>query len=361
MSTIVAVDDARVELAIYEHILSGLNWSGGVKYFSFESAPAGLDWLNRNDADLAIVDYDMPSASGFDVVEGMRASLRHRETPIVMITAITAHDIRYKALQLGANDFLTKPIDRVEFIARARNMLALSDGRKKLANRAAWLSEEVTRATADIVRRERETIHRLTRAAEFRDNETGAHIVRMGHFCAEIANELGADARRCDMLLMAAPMHDVGKVATPDSILLKPGPLTPDEWEIMKQHTIHGYEILRGSDSELLQLAGEIAVSHHEKFDGSGYPHGLSGDSIPMSGRICAISDVFDALTSKRPYKEEWPAEAAVDYIMDASGKHFDPKVVTAFRAAIPQIIALKKQFADPVTKDEAFGAPVGL
>jgi len=348
MSTVVAVDDARVELAIYERLLGGIEWPEGITFVGFDSALKALEWLAQHEADLLVIDYDMPEASGFDVLTRVRAGLRNRETPVLMITAVTAHDVRYRALDLGANDFLTKPIDRIEFIARVRNMLALSDSRRQLASRATWLASEVARATADIISRERETIHRLTRAAEFRDNETGAHIVRMGHFCAAIARKLGEPEDRCNMLLMAAPMHDVGKVATPDSILLKQGPLTKDEWEIMRQHTIYGYEILRGSDSELLQLGAEIALSHHERFDGSGYPNGLSAEAIPLSGRICAISDVFDALTSKRPYKNAWDYDASIDYVVKASGAHFDPEVVEAFQSIVPSLVALKERFADP-------------
>jgi putative two-component system response regulator len=205
----------------------------------------------------------------------------------------------------------------------------------------------VQRATADIVAREKETINRLMRAAEFRDNETGMHIVRMGHFSAQIARALGLPESECEMLLMATPMHDIGKVATPDRILLKPGKLDAGEWEIMKQHTIAGYEILKDSQSELLQMAALIALSHHEKFDGSGYPNGVKGEDIPLCGRICAVSDVFDALTSERPYKHAWPVEEAIAEIDRLAGTHFDPELVGAFHATLPSILEIRERYQD--------------
>jgi putative two-component system response regulator len=347
MTAILVVDDSDVERAIYVHILETLHLPGITTPVAFAESTKALAWSESNDFDLAIVDYNMPEINGLEVISALRVNPAHRETPIVMVTSATEHDVRYRALELGANDFVTKPIDRIEFIARVQNMLALSRSYRKLADRAASLSDEVARATAGIIRRERETVFRLTRAAEFRDNETGAHILRMGLFCAEIAVELGMSQDECDMMLMAAPMHDVGKVATPDAILLKPGQLSPEEWVIMRQHTLQGYEILKESESSLLQLAADIALSHHERFDGSGYPNGLVGEAIPLAGRICAVSDVFDALTSKRPYKDAWSIDQAVATVLAGSAKHFDPAVITAFRSALPRIVELKIRNAD--------------
>ncbi|MGH7716543.1 MAG: HD-GYP domain-containing protein, partial [Vulcanimicrobiaceae bacterium] len=198
-----------------------------------------------------------------------------------------------------------------------------------------------------IALRERETIHRLSRAAEFRDNETGMHIVRMGRFAQVLGRALGLGETEAELLLLAAPMHDIGKVATPDAILLKPGKLTPDEWTIMKQHTTAGYEILKESTSKFLQKGAEIALTHHEKWDGSGYPSGTAGDDIPISGRICAISDVFDALTSVRPYKPAWPVEQAIIYIHQSSGTHFDPALVKVFERVMPEINDIRAKLTD--------------
>jgi response regulator RpfG family c-di-GMP phosphodiesterase len=255
--------------------------------------------------------------------------------------------VRYRALDVGASDFLTKPVDKIEFLARASNMLALSDVRKKLADRAAWLADEVHKATSEILQRERETVIRLSKAAEYRDPETGAHILRMAHFSELIAKGLGLSAVDQELLLEAAPMHDIGKVGIADNILLKPGRLTPDEFEIMKQHAIFGYEILKGSSSRVLQAGADIARAHHEKFDGSGYPNGLRGDSIPIFSRIVAVADVFDALTSERPYKEAWPLEQAVEHLRSNAGSHFDPACVEAFLAQWSVVLEIRQRFTE--------------
>jgi len=270
----------------------------------------------------------MPVLNGLDFIEAFRLIPSNREAPIVMVTGVEARQIRYQALGLGAANFLTKPVDIIDFRARMQNTLTLVRVQKKLADRAYLLTTEIASATARIVAREKETIYRLMRAAEFRDNETGMHILRMGQFSADIAHALGFSDDKCEILLMATPMHDIGKVATPDRILLKPGKLDPGEWEIMKQHTVAGYEILKDSDSTLLQMAAEIALSYHEKYDGTGYPFGLTTNKIALTGRICAVSDVFDALTSNRPYKSAWPVDRAIAEIDAGSGKHFDPQVV---------------------------------
>ncbi|HZY99344.1 MAG TPA: HD domain-containing phosphohydrolase, partial [Candidatus Baltobacteraceae bacterium] len=254
-------------------------------------------------------------------------------------------DVRHRALSSGVNDFLTKPIDPVEFKARVNNLLELASRRKKMADHTEWLRSEVERATEAIASREIETILRLTRAAEFRDDITGMHVIRVGHICATLARHIGMPEDECNKYLLAAPMHDIGKVATPDGILLKPGPLTDDEFAVMKLHTIAGYEILKESDSEMLQLAAEIALTHHERFDGAGYPHGLKGSKIPLSGRLCSIADVFDALTSTRPYKEAWTIEAAVENIDAGRGTQFDPELVEEFHHCFDEVVEIKRRF----------------
>lgn len=346
------IDDAEINLGVYRGALRKIP---GVQCVGFTSSAAALAWCGEHTPDVVLADYNMPSPNGLEFIEAFRKDPKHEGTPVIMITGETERDIRYRALELGAADFLTKPVDLIEFRARMQNMISLADGRKKLADRAAWLAAEVRAATERIVAREKETIVRLMRAAEFRDNETGAHIVRMGQISSVIGATSGLSEAECEMLQMAAPMHDIGKVSTPDSILLKPGPLDPDEWTIMKRHTIAGYEILKESDSELLQLAAVIALSHHEKFDGSGYPYGTKGDAIPIAGRICALSDVFDALTSVRPYKEAWSIERAAAHIEAGAGTHFDPELVKAFHRVLPQIAQIKIDFPD----EWVAGAPV--
>jgi putative two-component system response regulator len=237
-------------------------------------------------------------------------------------------------------------------------MLALRQNHKNLANRAEWLAEEVRKATALIVAQERETIFCLARAAEYRDPETGAHILRMAHYSKHIARCMGLSVEQQDLLLEAAPMHDIGKVGTPDMILLKPGKLTEEEFSIMKQHAVIGHEVLNTSSSPLLKVAAEIAHTHHEKFDGSGYPRGLAGDAIPLFGRIVAAADVFDALTSERPYKKAWTIEQASQMLRDGSGKHFDSACVDAFFSDFDDVLEIKNKFVDEEIelRDRALG-----
>jgi putative two-component system response regulator len=255
--------------------------------------------------------------------------------------------VRYRALDAGANDFLGKPVDNVEFLARARNMLSLSAARSRLANQAQWLTSEVRKATEVLLQRERDTVFRLCKAAEYRDPETGAHILRMAHYSQLIAKNLGMTQEEQELLLEAAPMHDIGKVGISDNILLKPGRLTPEEFEIMKQHASFGYELLKDSNSLVLQAGAEIALGHHEKFDGSGYPQGLKGEEIPLLSRIVAVADVFDALTSERPYKKAWSLEQAVDFLNAGSGSHFDPQCVNAFLEGFDEALEIRERYQE--------------
>ena len=284
---------------------------------------------------------------GLRFISAFRALHGRNEIPVLMITANDQKDIRYEALIGGANDFLTKPVDRIEFSARARNMLALRQGQKFLADRARHLEDLVEERTSEIRDRERELIFRISRAAEFRDPETGAHIQRMAHYSQIIARGLDLDAATQKLLLEAAPMHDVGKIGIPDYILLKPGKLTFEEFEVMKGHARLGHELLKDSHSEIIRAGAQIAIAHHEKYDGSGYPHGLKGTAIPLFGRIVAVADVFDALTSERPYKKAWALEEALHFLEEGRGKHFDPLCVEAFISGWDEVIAVRQRFRD--------------
>jgi putative two-component system response regulator len=299
--------------------------------------------------DLVIVDYMMPEMDGLSFIHHFRELHGRTEIPVLMITANDQKDVRYEALNGGANDFLTKPIDRIEFSARAKNMLALRTGQKFLADRAAHLAQQVDERTKEIRERERELIFRISRAAEFRDPETGAHIQRMAHYSQLIARKLGLSEMQQRLILQAAPMHDVGKIGIRDYILLKPGRLTPEEFEIMKRHAELGYELLKGSSSEIIQTGAEIALAHHEKYDGSGYPQGLKGEAIPLFGRIVAVADVFDALTSERPYKKAWALEDALKLLQDGRGTHFDPQCVDAFMADWEAVLDIRQRFQDEI------------
>jgi putative two-component system response regulator len=270
------------------------------------------------------------------------------------VTANSDKALRHDALTMGVTDFLNKPVDNIEFTARARNMLALRTSHRQLADRAAWLADEVRLATAAIVSQARETILCLARAAEHRDPETGAHLLRMSHYSCHIARCMGLSVEQQDLLLAAAPMHDIGKVGTPDLILLKPGKLDAEEMAVMRRHAVIGYQVLCASTSPLLQAAAEIAHTHHEKFDGSGYPRGLAGEDIPLSGRIVAVADVFDALTSERPYKAAWSVERARQMVIDGKGSHFDPACVDAFLSDWDEVLAIRQRFQDDAVEERS-------
>jgi putative two-component system response regulator len=259
------------------------------------------------------------------------------------------HDRALKrlALQVGVNDFLTKPFDQAELQARVRNMLTLRGRHKELAAHAAALAEDVARAASHVRRREQEALECLACAAEHRDPETHEHILRLSHYSASVARELGLPSSECELLLQAARLHDVGKLAIPETILLKPGRLEPDEVQIMRTHTVHGHRILADSSSAILRAGAEIALCHHERFDGSGYPAGLGADAIPLYARIVAVADVFDALTTRRSYKVALDVERAADAIRERSGADFDPACVTAFSRAWEEVLEIKARYAE--------------
>ncbi len=341
---VLIIDDTEINLILFSALVKKLD---DCEPRTFAQAIDGLVWVQEHVPDLVIVDYMMPDIDGLEFIRRLREIPGREWVPVLMITANDQKQLRYRALDMGANDFLTKPVDKVEFLARTRNMLVVSDARKQLADRAAWLAEEVRKATHEILERERETVIRLCRAAEYRDPETGAHILRMAHFSRLISRELSLPLEEQELLLEAAPLHDIGKVGIADKILLKPGRLDGEEFEIMKQHAVFGYELLKGSSSRVLQAGAEIARGHHEKFDGSGYPNGLQGDDIPIFSRIVAVADVFDALTSERPYKQAWTVEAAADFLREGSGKHFDPACIDAFFRVWDEAMAVRERFQE--------------
>jgi putative two-component system response regulator len=341
---IVIVDDVEANLLLLRHFISLQEGAHDVQ--AFTDAQQALDFCQLTAPDLVITDYMMPGLDGIEFIRRLRATPARGEVPVLMVTANDEIDVRHRALEAGANDFLTKPLDKVEFRARLRNMLALRAGQRRLEDRAAWLAEEVLKATDDLRRQERETIFRLSRAAEFRDPETGDHIQRMAHYSWMIAVRLGLPLEQQRLMLEAAPMHDVGKVGIPDHILLKPGKLTDEEFAIMKQHPVIGHSILSGSASPLLEMAAAIALSHHEKYDGSGYPLALRGEAIPIVGRIVAVADVFDALTSARPYKPAWELERALDFMREQRGRHFDPQCVDVFLERLDEVHSVRARFA---------------
>ncbi len=341
---VVIIDDNEMNVALLKNLVARALHEEPVCFLVSAEA---LEWCRTNEPDLVLVDYMMPSPDGLEWIELFRKLDGRAEIPVVMITAINEKDIRYKALQSGANDFLNKPVDTTEFLARAKNMLALRKWQKELSNRAEWLASEVRKATAEILAREREVIFHLTKAAEYRSPETGSHIVRVALYSKEIAKYLGLTEEEQELILNASPMHDIGKVGTPDMVLHKGDKLDEDEYAIMKEHTVMGYEILQSSESKLLQFAAQIALTHHEKYDGTGYPRGLKGDEIPLISRICTLSDIFDALTTERIYKPAWSVDQALAEIESLNGTTLDPKIVDAFRKALPEILKIRQEFAD--------------
>jgi putative two-component system response regulator len=288
--------------------------------------------------DLLILDLGLPGIDGFEAMKRLQPLEKDDYLPILVITAEEDEKIHLRALAAGAKDFLTKPYDRAKVILRSRNLIQVRLLHREIQTKNRDLEKIVGERTRELKDSRIDVIRRLGFASEYRDNETGMHIMRMSRYAAELARALGMSAEDCELVLTTSPLHDVGKIAIPDRILLKPGPLTPDEWEIMKTHAEIGGRLLSGGSSAFLSMAEMIALTHHERWDGSGYPRGLKGEDIPLVGRICSVCDVFDALTSERPYKKAWSFEDAIKEIARLSGASFDPKVVEVFLSLIPQM-----------------------
>ncbi|MFC1235697.1 HD domain-containing phosphohydrolase [Vibrio sp. F74] len=291
--------------------------------------------------DIILLDIMMPEMDGYQVCELLKASSSTAQIPIIFVTAKISPADEIKGLELGAVDYLTKPITPAIALQRIKTQLALYDQKRSLY-------EKVLEQTKEINQSKLETIHSLGRAAEYKDNETGMHVMRMSHYCHVLALAVGLSQEEADTLRDAAPMHDIGKIGIPDRVLLKPGKLDREEWAIMQTHVALGVNILgHYNDSTLMSVARDVAQHHHEKWDGSGYPNGIKEQSIPMTGRIAAVADVFDALTSERPYKEAWPVDKAINLLSEESGKHFDPQIVDLFIKHLDEMLTIKSQFKD--------------
>ncbi|SFR64958.1 putative two-component system response regulator [Marinobacter daqiaonensis] len=342
--TIFVVDDEPVNLKLLERILSA---EGYHRVVSIGDPLQVLPAYQEHRPALILLDLNMPGMNGFEVMQQLAARQDPLAPPVVILTAQHEQDSLLRALQHGARDYVTKPFDRRELLMRVRNFLEAHVAHRMALDQKAHLEVLVSERTRELQETRLEIIRRLGHAAEYRDEETGNHIIRMSKMCALLARKLGWSEARCDLILNASPMHDIGKIGIPDAILLKPGKLEPEEWETMKTHAEIGARLLAGNDSDLLSMAREIALSHHEKWDGSGYPAGLAGEDIPITGRIAALADVFDALTSERPYKRPWSLEDAVALIRDNRGKHFDPELVDLFLADVESFVAIKQAYRD--------------
>ncbi len=349
-SQILVVDDEDNNLLVMEAMLVPLGYEVTMARNGMEA----LEKVRNFPPDVILLDVMMPKMDGFAVAKRLKEDERTKIIPIVMVTALSEAKDRVKALEVGADDFLTKPVDVAELQARVASLLKVKayndhmrNHQQELEAEVAKRTEQLRQALKEVKARSLDTIYRLSRAAEYRDENTGVHILRMSHYSTAIARNMGLDDEYVESILYAAPMHDVGKIGIPDHILLKPGKLEADEWETMKQHTVIGAKILEDSDTEFMKLSEVIALTHHEKWDGSGYPKGLKGSDIHLAGRITAIADVFDALTSRRPYKEAFPVEKSLNIIGNSSGSHFDPRVVDSFMAIRDEILSIREQFQD--------------
>lgn len=320
---ILVVDDEPANLRVLKQILHQ-----DYRLAFAKSGEEALRLATTKLPQLILLDIMMPDMTGFEVCKQLKNIAATKKIPVIFVTALNHETDEAQGFEIGAVDYITKPVSTAVVRARVATHLSLVDAEELKATRL-------------------QIIQRLGRASEFKDNETGMHVVRMSHYAKIIALAYGFDEARADLLLHTAPMHDVGKIGIPDYIMLKPAKLTDEEFAIMKTHPEIGVEILGEDDSELISLAKVVALTHHEKWDGSGYPRGLKGDDIPIEGRIVAVADVFDALTSKRPYKDEWSIEKTLAFFHEQSGKHFEPKLVELLEQELDKILVIKQQYQD--------------
>lgn len=332
---ILIVDDEKANVRLLEVILQQ---AGYTDVHTTDDARQALPLFCSIQPDIVLLDLSMPHLDGFAVMAQLQPEMNGSPIPILVLTADSTSASKHKALHEGASDFLTKPLDKIEVLLRLNNLLESRFHNVLLEEKVRERTRDLEKAQLEIVARmtqldeaQTEMLSRLAQAAEYRDDETGHHTHRVGHIAALVAGQMGLSAYQVDLIRRAAPLHDVGKIGIPDSILLKPGALTDEEFDTMKTHTTIGMTLLRDGNSALMRLAKQIALCHHERWDGSGYPHGLKGEAIPRGGRIVSIADVFDALTHERPYKKAWPVREALIEIESQSGRQFDPRVVEAF------------------------------
>jgi len=336
---IVIVDDQTSARTMLRHVIEDI--APELKVHDFGDPLAALAWCEAGHVDLLLLDYRMPGMDGLEFARRLRRLPSHRDIPIILITVVGDEPIRQAALEAGVIDFLVKPIRPRELRARCSNLLQLRQQSENVKQRALSLEQRLLATMHEVEERERETLSRLARAIEYRDAGTSAYLERMAHVAGLIAEQLGLSEDEVRIIEAAAPLHDMGKIAIPDSVLLKEGKLDDEELAIMRRHPRIGYELLSGSQNRFIQVGALIALRHHERFDGSGYPDGLIGEAIPLEARIVAVADVFDALVSPRPYKEAWTMDATLAYLYAQRGRLFDPRCVDALirgREALQQI-----------------------
>lgn len=351
---ILIVDDEPHNLLLLRTLLAHMG-------HQVREATNGVDALKALDSgiDLVLSDVMMPGMNGFELVRRMRELPDLDDVPVIMVTTLGDKNSRLRAVEAGAMDYISKPLDPLELRVRVEAGLRMkqkSDEIRKYQSELAAMVEERTQALHAALAELRESnldmVYRLAAAAESKDPETAAHLLRMSNYCALLAAKLGLPSDEVDIILHASPLHDIGKIAIPDAILMKPGPLDDDEWRIMRTHTLHGARILANSPNRILQVAEEIARTHHERFDGSGYPAGLKSGDISLLGRLSAVADVFDALTSPRPYKPPFPASKAADILRQGRGTHFDPEILDLFLDSFDEVLAIMEKFSDSDAQD---------
>ncbi|MDP2560442.1 two-component system response regulator [Psychrobium sp. 1_MG-2023] len=334
--TILLVDDQIDNIDILSGILQD--------HYQLKVALNGQDAIkicqNNPQPNLILLDINMPGMDGYEVCRYLKKHSDTAAIPIIFVTAETQIKMEQTGFELGAVDYIVKPISPPIVMARVATHIKLYDQSRHLESLVKERTDELIQSRLEIIRC-------LGKAAEYKDNETGMHVIRMSWFSRLLAQAHGMNEEWCELLFYAAPMHDIGKIGVPDHILNKPGKLTPQEWEVMQLHTVYGATILGDHGYALLELAKEVAIYHHEKWDGSGYPNGISGKDIPISARIVAIADVFDALMSERPYKHAWSEEETLKYLNTEAGKHFDPELIPTFLTCLPEVREVQKKYAD--------------
>ena len=349
---ILVVDDNPINVQVVSTLLKKI----GYRKLTLTTNPLEVSALhNKINFDVILLDIHMPLMNGFQLIDQLKKIKSEHYLPILILTADNSTEVRRKALGCGAKDFLSKPFDSDEVQYRVRNIMQVSLLQKMLREQNEILEIKVQERTKQLEDTHVKLIQCLGRAAEYRDNETGMHVLRIGRMTQLLAARMGLSEAECRILAHASPMHDLGKIGIADSVLMNPGKLAPDEWKLMQQHTQIGGDIMRSVGGNLLDTAATIAETHHEKWDGSGYPKGLKGEEIPLITRITTVCDVFDALLSERPYKKPWTLDQAISYLVDNSNTHFDPRVIEQFICILPQMLDIREQYID---KPDEYIAP---